>query len=128
MQIPVIGSPQSLVRTFHHRPPTEKALSYRIQDSRFEQVEVGPAEHLSLDIFEPIYLSLCLPVAPRLGKGFLHGSVIAADPSDKTFERIACCGFRLFDPFFQATLFLGSQELAKALDQLQPLFNGLQLQ
>jgi hypothetical protein len=102
--------------------------SYRIQDSRLQQVEFCPTEHLSLDIFEPIYLSLCLTIALRRGKGFLNGGVIAADSSEKTFEWIACCGFRLFDPFFQATLFLGSQELAKALEQLQPLFNGLQLQ
>jgi hypothetical protein len=33
--------------------------SYRIQDSRLQQVEFGSAEHLALDIFEPIYLPLC---------------------------------------------------------------------
>src|SRR5215471_21637079 len=65
--------------------------SYRIQDSRLQQVEFGPTEHLSLDIFEPIYLSLCLTVTPQRGKGFLNGSVIAADSREKTFERIACC-------------------------------------
>src|SRR5262245_296033 len=102
--------------------------SYRIQDPRFKQVEFGPTEHLSLDIFELIHLALCLTVTPRRGKGFLNGSVIAADSSEKTFERIARCGFRLFDPSFQAALFPGSQELAKALRQFQSLFNGLQLQ
>src|SRR5262249_16680338 len=104
-----------------------KPRSHHIQDPRFEQIEFCPAEHLSLDIFEPIYLSLCLTVTPRRGKGFLNGSVIAADSSEKTFERIARCGFRLFDPSFQAALFPGSQELAKALRQFQSLFNGLQL-
>jgi len=65
--------------------------SYRIQDPRLQQVEFGPTEHLSLDIFEPICLFFCLTVTPQRGKGFLNGSVIAADSREKTFERIACC-------------------------------------
>ena len=50
----------------------------------------------------------------------LNGSVIAADSSEKTFERIACSGFRLFDQFFQAALFPGGHELTKVMTAFCP--------
>src|SRR5262245_16954370 len=102
---------------FAFQPAPRWRRSYRIQDPRFQQVEFGPTEHLSLDIFELIHLALCLTVTPRRSEGLPNGRVIAADSSNEAFEWIACSGFRLFDPSFQAALFPGSQELAKALRQ-----------
>ena len=72
-----------------------------MEDFHAQQIQMGTAEHVALQKFEPVDVSLRSAITPRQGAGSVHSGIVSTNPVDKAAQFGHLTGFCSLQPGVQ---------------------------